>query len=137
MKVNDMKKTGWMTIAAMMALPLLADSAMAGDVEAGKTIAEKKCTMCHGFGDVIKKKGKVGPTLEGGVMGKKAGQVAGFKYSKAMQKAAEDGLTWDDKNVDEFIASPKKFMKGTKMMAFPGLKTAEDRANVIAFLKTL
>ena len=132
-----MKKIGLAFIAALFAVSFATAPAQAGDADKGATYAKKKCTMCHSFGDKFKKKGKVGPSLEAGIIGKKAGQVADYKYSKAMEKAAEGGLTWDDGNMDEYLTSPKKFLKGTKMSSFPGIKKADDRADVIAFLNSL
>ena len=132
-----MKKLGLTLIAALFALSFSASPSYAGDVKKGAKFAKKKCTMCHSFGAKFKKKGKVGPSLEGGVLGVKAGQVKKFKYSKGMKKAAKGGLVWDETNLDKFLTKPKKFIKGTKMSSFPGIKKAGDRANVIAFLKTL
>jgi cytochrome c len=134
-----MKRTGLSLIAAFVTFSVMSGSALAadGDAAAGEELAMKKCTMCHTFGDKFKRGAKIGPSLEGGVAGKAAGKVEGYKYSSAMGKASEDGLAWTDENLDQFLASPKAFIKGTKMMSFPGFKDEADRANVIAFLKTL
>jgi cytochrome c2 len=131
-----MKKIGLTLFAALVTLSFAVAPSFAGDAGKGMKYAKKKCAMCHSFGSKIKKKGKIGPSLEAGVIGKKAGQVAKFKYSKAMKKAAAGGLVWDEANIDAFLKKPKKFMKKTKM-AFPGIKKAKQRANVIEFLKTL
>jgi len=88
-----------------------------------------KCKACHGF-----KKNKVGPNLSG-VVGRKAGTVAKFKYSKAMKAAAGDGLVWTEENLDKFLTKPKKFMKKTKM-SFAGLKKESQRKAVIEYLKS-
>ena len=48
----------------------------------------------------------------------------------------DHGLTWDDDTLDKFLTKPKKFLKGTKM-GFPGLKKDDQRADVIAYLKSL
>ncbi len=132
-----MKKLGLIVFAALFTLSFAATPSHAGDAKKGANYAKKKCTMCHSFGAKFKKKGKVGPALDGGVVGKNAQLVKGYKYSKAMKKAAKGGLVWDEANLDNYLKSPKKFMRGTKMSAFPGIKKAGDRANVIAFLKTL
>ncbi|MBF0454137.1 MAG: c-type cytochrome [Magnetococcales bacterium] len=134
-----MKKIGLTVIAALFATSFAVSSSFAGEGDAAKgaKFTNKKCTICHSFGDKFKKKGKVGPSLEAGVLGQKAGAVDGFKYSKGMKKAAEAGLVWNEANLDEFLTKPKKFIKGTKMSSFPGIKKAANRANVIAFLKTL
>ena len=97
-----------------------------GDAAAGEKVF-KKCKVCHTF-DPGKK--KIGPHLKG-VVGRKAGAVEGYKYSKAM--AAAD-ITWDEANLDKYLTKPKAFLKGTKM-SFAGLKKEAQRADLIAYLK--
>ncbi len=106
-----MKKS--LLLAFGLALALGSTSATAADLKAGKKIF-KKCKACH---SLKAGKKKVGPSLND-VLGKKAAQVKGFKYSKAMKKA---DITWDDATLDAYLTKPKKFLKGTKM-AFVGLK---------------
>ena len=118
-------------VAALTALLPMAAAHAEGDPAKGKKVFNK-CKACH-FAD--KKKNKVGPYLVG-VVGRKAASVEGFKYSKAMQAKGAEGLVWNEENLDKYLAAPKKFVPGNKM-AFAGLKKAEDRANVIAYLKTL
>ena len=97
-----------------------------GDAAKGEKVF-KKCKVCHSF-DPGKK--KIGPHLKG-VVGRKAGAVEGYKYSKAMA-AAE--ITWDEVNLDKFLTKPKAFLKKTKM-SFAGLKKEGQRADLIAYLK--
>ena len=113
--------------AALFAVP--AGAFAEGDAEKGEKVF-KKCKACH---VVDSDKKKIGPSLKG-VIGAKAGAKEGFKYSKAMMKAAEDGLVWDEANIDKYLASPKKFIPKNKM-AFAGLKKETQRADVIAYLK--
>jgi len=124
-----MKKIALAAVLAAI-LPMAAAHAE-GDAAAGKKVFNK-CKACH-FAD--KKKNKVGPYLVG-VFGRKAASVEGFRYSKAMQAKGAEGLVWNEENLDKYLAAPKKFIPGNKM-AFAGLKKPEDRANVIAYLKTL
>ncbi|MBF0195076.1 MAG: c-type cytochrome [Magnetococcales bacterium] len=131
-----MKKLGLTLTAALFSLTFAASPSFAADAVKGMKYAAKKCAMCHNFGPKIKKKGKIGPSLADGIMGKKAGQVAKFKYSKAMKKAADGGLVWNEENLDAFLKKPKKFLKKTKM-AFPGIKKKGQRDNVIEFLKSI
>jgi cytochrome c len=86
-----------------------------------------KCKTCHSF-DPGKK--KIGPHLQG-IIGRKAGSVEGYKYSKAM-KAAD--IVWDEANLDKYLTKPKAFVKGTKM-SFAGLKKEAQRQDLIAYLK--
>lgn len=101
-----------------------------GDAEAGAKVFNQ-CKACH---DVEKGVNKVGPTLKG-VIGRKAGSVADYKYSEAMAAKGAEGLVWTEENLITYLANPKAFVPKTKM-AFAGLKKPEDEVNLIAFLKT-
>jgi cytochrome c len=88
------------------------------------------CKACHVFDKGAPS--PVGPNLYG-VMGRKIASVEGFNYTPAMKAHAEE--TWDYAHVDRLIHKPAEFAPGT-MMAFPGLPDANQRAEVIAFLRT-
>lgn len=104
-----------------------AGSAMAADPAAGKKIFVQ-CSVCH---SVVKGKNLLGPSLYG-VVGRKSGTAEGFKnYSPAMKNA---NIAWTEDNLDQYLANPKALVPGNRMI-FLGLKKAEDRANVIAYLK--
>ncbi len=99
------------------------------DPAAGANVA-KKCAACHSF-----EKGgpnKVGPDLWG-VVGRDVGKHEGFSYSPAM---AEHGGQWSFDSLNTFIKAPKTAVPGTKM-AFAGLPKDTDRANVLAYLRSL
>lgn len=128
-----MKKTLISSLAvAFIGLALAAVPAHAGSHAKGEKVF-KKCKACHTVDEGGKN--KVGPNLFG-IVGKAAGGVEGFKYSKALMEAAEGGLVWDEANLDAFLKKPKKFLKKTKM-SFGGIKKDEQRANLIEYLKTL
>lgn len=93
----------------------------------------KKCMACHKVGEGAKN--STGPVLNG-IVGRAAGTVEGFKYSKPLMDMAAAGLIWDEASIQAFIENPKGFMKGTKM-TFAGLKKPEDRAALVAYLASL
>lgn len=87
-----------------------------------------KCKACHRLDGTD----GVGPHLNG-VVGRDKASVAGFAYSQA---ALDMPGVWTDENLFGFIENPRGYMPGTKM-TFAGLRKAEDRANLIAYLATV
>jgi cytochrome c len=102
-----------------------------GNVEDGAEVF-KKCRACHDIGPGAKN--KVGPLLNG-ILGRPAGTIDGFSYSTANKEAGAKGLVWTEEVLFKYLEAPLTFMPGTKM-AFAGLKDAQDRKDVIAYLKT-
>jgi len=87
----------------------------------------KKCAACH---SIAKSGGnKIGPALWG-VLGRQAGSVSDYKYSKTM---ATHGKPWTFEEMNSFLTKPKDWIKGTKM-SFVGLKSEKDRAAVILYM---
>ncbi|NTF40370.1 cytochrome c family protein [Rhizobium rhizogenes] len=103
------------------------------DAKVGETIF-KKCQACHSG-----EKGgpnKVGPDLWG-IIDRPVGEHEGFAYSSGMKDFSKGGSEkWTYDHLYHFLAAPKKFVAGTAM-GFAGLPKEEDRANVIAYLRTL
>jgi len=121
-----------LTAVALMALsgPALAE----GDATKGKA-AYAKCGICHQVGPGAKT--LVGPELNGTV-GRRAASVADYPYSPGMKKLGEEGFTWTDANLDKWIADPKAMIADSPMaLAFPGIPDAAERADIIAYLKTV
>ena len=101
----------------------------AAEVARGEKLS-KACAACHSFekGGPVKQ----GPNLWGVVGSNKAAE-AGFAYSAAL---VEHGGVWSYTELNHFLWKPKKFIPGTKM-SFVGLKNPEDRAAMMAWLRTL
>jgi cytochrome c len=114
-----------LAVAMIAALPV---AAQAADAEAGKAVFGK-CKACHQIGEGAKN--AVGPNLTG-VIGRKAGSVEGFTYSEAMKGS---GKTWDEATFKAYIADPKGYIPGNKMV-FMGVKDAADIDNLTEYLKS-
>lgn len=102
---------------------------MSGDPAHGKVVFAR-CAVCH---SINAGQNMVGPSLHG-VIGRKAGTVAGYSYSAANKNS---GITWTEERIFEYLQNPQAHgtgVPGTKM-SFPGLPSAQDRADVIAYLK--
>ena len=100
-------------------------------ITAGKSVF-KQCSSCHQVGAGAKNRS--GPQLNG-IMGRVAGSVDGFKYSKVFQQANTDGLVWNEETLAEFLANPKAYMKGTRM-SFRGLKSEDEAQAIAAYLES-
>jgi cytochrome c2 len=85
-----------------------------------------ECAACHTLQQGVN---NVGPSLHG-VFGRKAGEIADFRYSPAMKRS---GVTWTAQTLDSFIADPQKEVPGNRM-PFAGMPDAGDRADLIAYL---
>jgi cytochrome c len=98
----------------------------AGDATRGKSVFERKCTGCHAIdGD------REGPLLRG-VYGRPAGTVPGFGYSKALKNS---GFVWDEDRLERWLRDTDADVPESAM-GF-SVPKAQDRADLIAFLKTL
>jgi cytochrome c len=116
------------TLAGLAAaLTLFAAQTAFADGDAAKGKAQFGiCKICH---SLDAGKNLVGPSLHG-VIGRTSGTAPGFAYSDAMKAKA---LVWDDANLDKYLADPKGFIPGNKML-FAGVKKDDARADLIAYL---
>lgn len=115
-------------LAFLGAIVLSGTNALADSLaETGEKVFKRQCAACH---TVETGKNRVGPSLAG-VIGRAAAATPGFKYSDSMKEAK---ITWTDDKLESYVENPKVLVpKGT--MAFVGLKKADERAAVIAYLK--
>lgn len=100
--------------------------ALMGDVTAGEKVF-RQCAACHVLQPGVN---RTGPSLHG-IIGRKAGSVEGFRYSDANKNS---GKVWTEENMFTYLENPRGVIPGTTM-AFAGLKKAEDRVNVIAYIQ--
>ncbi len=126
-----------LTITALVALVPLGGPAQAeeearliGDADRGANLF-RQCIGCHQVGEGAKN--RIGPHLNG-IFGRRAGSIEGFDYSKSMERASSDGLTWDYDLLDAYIENPRVLISGTRM-SFRGIKDAQDRHDVLAYLR--
>ena len=111
-----------LTVLLMTATAARAD----GDPTKGKQIFNK-CMVCHSIQAGVN---KIGSSLHG-VVGRKAGTLAGYEYTDAMKNS---GFTWDEATLNKYLTNPRKVVPGTRMV-FVGLPKEPDRLDVIAYLK--
>ncbi|QCP53111.1 cytochrome c family protein [Trinickia violacea] len=112
---------------AAHAAAAIAGPAAAQDVAAGNT-AFAQCAACHSVDDT----NGVGPSLKG-VVGRQAGTFPGFRFSRAMKGFNKP---WDEKILDAYLTNPQAAVPGN-IMPFSGVTDAKERADIIAYLKTL
>jgi cytochrome c len=116
-----------------IALTFLGASTLAaqavGDAKAGADVF-RRCAICH----TVEKGGgnAIGPNLFA-VVGRKAASLPDFQYSAKLQ---ESGIVWTPQTLTKWVAKPGAMVPGTKM-AFAGLSSKSQQANVVAYLQTL
>jgi len=114
------------TFSLLFSMPL---AFAEGDPAAGERIFAR-CGVCHGIGEVER---APGPNLND-VIGRVAGSHPDFaRYSANMREAGEGGLVWTAEAIDEYIENPRRMIPRGNM-AFPGLRSAQERADVVAYI---
>jgi cytochrome c len=109
---------------------LVANTAVAAGDPVRGAHAFQACMACH---SINPGEHMTGPSLAG-AWSRKAGTAEGFsRYSEALKRA---GVVWSGSNLDKWLADPEKFIPGNSM-TFPGLKNAQDRMDIIAYLKAV
>jgi len=116
-----------LVVVAALGVALSAGAVAPGDAARGETIYER-CFACHAID-----RDRTGPR-HAGLFGRRAGAVTGFPYSRAMRDAGAAGLIWNEDTLDKFLEGPTKFVPGTRM-GYAGIKDAQERADLIAYLK--
>ncbi|MGY3236478.1 cytochrome c [Bradyrhizobium sp. USDA 4472] len=112
-----------LVFVAVVLLGAAAPAGATGNVARGQTLY-KGCADCHSIDE-----NGVGP-MHKGVVGRKAGSVAGYDYSPELKNS---GIVWTEENLDRWLTGPQAMVPETKM--FFDVPDAQDRADIIAFLK--
>ena len=140
---------GLKTLAVISATAFIAPAAFAasnggtgdangGDATKGAKVF-KSCAACHKVGDGAKN--AAGPMLNN-LIGRTAGSVEGYRYSKSLVAAGEAGLVWDEASIAAFIENPRDFLREylddskAKSKMSKKVKKEADRVNVAAYLAT-
>jgi cytochrome c len=140
-----------LAVASVIAAPAFADGhavdlTAIGDVEAGEK-AFKQCVACHVVADadgntLAGKRAKTGPNLYA-VVGRVAGSVEDFRYSKSIVAAGEAGLVWDEAAFVAYVQDPTGYLreyldddKARGKMSYK-VRKEEDAVNLYAYLKDI
>lgn len=117
-----------MVLIAVAAIGVSSANA-SGDAANGKKWFGVFCAACHSTKAGVN---MVGPSLAG-VYGRKAGAAPNFNYSDALKNS---GIVWNDESLEKWLANPQTDVPGNHM-PFAGLPSAQKRADIIEYLKTL
>ena len=128
--VNDAVPEAAAGAPAQAELPQIGPKLKDANIDHGKALFQQQCFTCH----TVDKGGanKVGPN-QWNIVGRKKGSHEGFSYSSALK---EKGGEWTYQDINQMIFKPASFIKGTKM-AFAGIAKEQDRADLIAYLRTM
>lgn len=119
-----------LALAVVCAIGPFAAAHAAGDAVRGVDVFKSECAECHSPKEGRNKKG---PSLFQ-VVGRQAGQLAGFAFSDAMKNT---GWTWDEAHLKAYLDKPVSKSNPGGKMKFDGLSDEKALADVIAYLQTL
>jgi len=113
-------------------LPPVANLLQDADPEAGSQLF-RACQACHS----VEEGGpnKQGPNLWG-IIGAPFAHLEDFRYSDTLASAAQEGRVWSYEELNHFLYDPREYLPGT-VMGYAGMRSHEDRANLIAWLRTM
>ncbi len=114
--------------AALVAWPAAAGAAP--DAAEGKQVFNDRCAVCHSTKPEFHKEG---PSLAG-VYGRRAGTAPFFPHYQALKGS---DVVWTDATLDAWLTDPRAFAGGRDTAMTFKLPDPDERAAVIAYLKTL
>lgn len=117
-------------VLGALAMAAMTSPAFGASAQAGQKDFASQCAMCHQHSAGARS--GIGPNLYG-VVGRKAGTLAGYSYSPAMKSA---GFNWSDEKLEAYLAKPQQVVHGNKM-PYAGMSDAAKREAVVAYLATL
>jgi cytochrome c len=116
-------------VVFLLAAGLFALAAQAQDAEAGAKVFAQ-CRACHSI--AAGGRAGVGPNLFG-IVGRKAGEAEGFRYSANLKERAAAGLTWDEPTLRAYLANPKAVLP-QGAMSYAGLKNEQQLTDLLVYL---
>ena len=125
-------RRGWRATltGGFAALSIVAyDGSTRAQDDPGQVLFNNSCRTCH---TVKEGDNRLGPTLAG-VVGRKAGSLPDYAFSDSLKKS---GVVWDEASLDRFIENPEAVAPGNAMKPYTGVSSPEDRAAIIAYLKS-
>jgi cytochrome c len=131
-----MKRFVFIGVLVADMIVLAGQAAAEGDAGKGEKLFKSGFLRCYACHSLEAGETKIGPSLAG-LFGRRAGSAEGFKqYSKAM---ANSEVVWGEETLNEFLANPKKFIPGNRMMeenkVVGQVSSDQQRADLIAYLK--
>ncbi|UGY18338.1 c-type cytochrome [Bradyrhizobium septentrionale] len=123
-----MRPSFMILLCGLTVLPLSASRGQDAGAS-GEQAFNNSCRTCHTVKDGDN---RAGPNLHN-IIGRKAGSVANYRYSEAMKSS---DIVWDEDRLLRFIEDPDALVSGNGMKPYTGVRSAEDRAGIVAFLKS-
>ena len=114
--------------AVLLMLSLLPPASAVAEKDGGRAFTP--CRACHSLDPA--ERGLPGPNLSG-VIGRAVGGAAEFDYSPVLRKAREDGLRWDAKRLETFLADPAQMFPGL-WMSMRGIEDGAERQALVRYL---
>ena len=114
-------------LVASVVIASVAGAQVPAQMQKGQKIFRESCGGCHSVAC-----NRLGPKLEG-LFGRKAGSIADFKGFSAELQAS--GIVWTDETLDIFLRDPVKMVPGTAMSYIGRIEKANERKDLIAYLR--